>query len=65
MLLLLLKLELLATPRNYVIYISISRVTQLSQLQQVHQREEYSFAFHANHLSYELRDDLNICKKSE
>ena len=53
MLLLLLKLELLEIPSNYVTL--ISRMIQLSPLQPKHQLEEhYSIA---NHLSYKPRND--------
>ena len=60
MLLLLLKLELLKIPPNYVTL--DSRITRLSSLQPNHQQEEH---YIANHLSYKPCNELNIYKKSE
>ena len=60
MFLLLLKLNLLEIPSNYVKF--VSRIMYLSPLQPNHQQEEH---YIANHLSCKPRTDLNIYKKSE
>ena len=61
LLLLLLKLELLEIPPNYVTL--VSRITQLSSLQLNHKQEEHYFTSQITCLTNLVYNDLNIYKK--